>query len=135
MRNARFWIWHNDGWVKLTLRPGQKLEFTYGGEHEEGWSRTETTYEYDEEAGVVVCITATRSQDCDGPHSDYAKVYSPLHALKARSMFEECGRWMWDEFSEQDVVIPSSSDYGIYAPEWFRVESHQRDYYAESMGY
>ena len=23
--NARFWVWHRGGWVKLTLAPGQSL--------------------------------------------------------------------------------------------------------------
>ena len=24
--NARFWVWHRGGWVKLTLRPGESRE-------------------------------------------------------------------------------------------------------------
>ena len=27
-KNARFWIWENNGWIKLTLCPGQELTWT-----------------------------------------------------------------------------------------------------------
>ncbi len=35
---VRFWHFHRDGWVKLTVRGEQVLSFGYGGPTEEGWS-------------------------------------------------------------------------------------------------
>jgi hypothetical protein len=37
--NARFWILgRHAGWVKVTLRPGQSLSWSYRYDHDEGWS-------------------------------------------------------------------------------------------------
>lgn len=135
MKNARFWIWHNDGWVKLTLTPGESARFGTGGSHEEGYHCEDWCYEYDAEGQSVVCHSVAWGRDCDGPYRRFAKSYCPLTELKSRSMFEECGRLFWCPFYEMDLVMPSSSDYGIYCPEWRKESSFQRDYYAEAMGY
>lgn len=31
MKQARFWLYHRAGWVRVKLRPGHPLTFSYGG--------------------------------------------------------------------------------------------------------
>lgn len=35
-RNARFWVWHNDDYVKLTLSPGESISTFQSESTEEG---------------------------------------------------------------------------------------------------
>lgn len=51
MTTARFWHFHRDGWVKLTLRDDQELHYGYGGPTEEGWSRHDENLRIEEGAG------------------------------------------------------------------------------------
>lgn len=119
--NARFWIWYppGDQWVKLTLRPGQQLSYGYGGRHEEGWSWTGETYSH--EGDHVLCQFTSDGSDCDGRLTRRNDSRCDLDKLKARDMKADFPDWL--------------DCRGIFAPEWERVASHQRDYQAEAAGY
>ena len=45
--NARFWIWWNGDWVKITLRPGQSIAMRCGGATDEGFNVESSGYEHD----------------------------------------------------------------------------------------
>lgn len=117
--NARFWISCHGSSVKLTLRPGQVLEFTEGGPHDEGFSYTHERFEFD--GDVLTSQTSTRSRDCDGPHESYGDYVCPVHKLKAHVPCREYRTWVDGEL--------------VRFPDWERVSAHQRDHYAEAMGY
>ncbi|MDE2103991.1 MAG: hypothetical protein KGL39_42535 [Patescibacteria group bacterium] len=117
--NARFWYWHSagDGWVKLTLRPGQILTIRSGGPTDEGYSFSADTFEHCGDRVTVEYFTEGR--DCDGRSSWHCECECPLDQLAAE-----------DKTCES---MPESK--GIMAPAWQRVRAGQRDYAAEAMGY
>lgn len=117
-RNARFWIWHNQSWVKLTLQPHETLEILEGGYTDEGYSHECTTYTHDGD-GVSREYTCNAC-DCDGPISNQTDSYCSLEDLRAVDMME---------------YYNCPENEGIFRPEWERTYAGQRDVYAEAMGY
>jgi hypothetical protein len=120
MCNARFWIWYPpaEGWVKLTLKPGQRLTLHWGGPHDEGYTYSAETYEFT--GYTVICESTTSGCDCDGRLDTQLDVHCPLAKLRDRDVFADSGL---------DVSR------GIMAPKWERVTASQRDYAAEAAGY
>ena len=125
-RNARFWTWVNDGWVKITLRPDQSLSHHTGGATDEGFSYTVETWSFDGQ--LVECETNTTARDCDGRLDNTSIYVCPVADLRARDVYEESIGWSVE-------AGPEESNRGIFAPEWKRRTAWQRDYEAEAAGY
>jgi hypothetical protein len=119
---ARFWVWHGEGWVRLTLRPGTSHEVVTGGPHEEGYSHTATTWAH--EGDRVTETTCTRGRDCDGRYEGHWERECRLQDLARVSTVD-----MWPEDYPQRFHQPAG------VPDWRAVSSHQRDHSAEAMGY
>lgn len=115
-QNARFWAWINSGWVKLTLRPGQVIEHTEGGPHEEGYSYRSTRWELAADEPVVYRSWINEGSDCDGRLDQYGKDECQLIALGL-------------------VLHDGEDSVGIATPDWINRSRSQRDYAAEAMGY
>ena len=114
-RNARFWHWFNDGWVKLTLHPGESLSWGWFRRDSEGWTRYNVTWSYD---GLVVSRRSMdEGRDCDGRLDRYGE--------------DQCSR---DRLNGRLVIDRSPGD-PLFRPDWQPVEFVQRDYSAEAMGY
>lgn len=109
--NARFWVWWNDGWVKLTLRPEQKLECGWRKPTDEGWSSYYESWEHD--GSGVLCQSEDDGVDCDGRLTRNWEGYCPLERLS------------WVETDDLEVNRPA----------WERGNAYQRDYSAEACGY
>ena len=113
--NARFWIYHNETWSKITLRPGESVEFTGGGRTDEGFSYWAESYEHVGDG--IESRSASNASDCDGPLDRYCDCYCPLERISALP-----AEW-------------NGSNHMPDRPEWHRVSEGQRDYYAERAGY
>lgn len=111
-KNARFWDFVSDGWVKITLKPGQQLTHVTGGPDEEGYHYETTIYEHEGDSVVETCLSEAR--DCDGRFDHSSKHVCPLGELNSKP---------WD---------PSPSG---YCPNWRSAHRSQRDYSAEAAGY
>ena len=114
--NARFWVFANDGWVRLSLGVGQYLTHTEGGPDEEGYSYTGTTwsrYGHGRE-GFIELHAETNARDCDGPLDSYWESVCRVDALEDHPCFD-------------DGVVP--------VPDWEKVSASQRDHFAEAMNY
>ena len=116
--NARFWQWTRNGWVKLTLRPGETIVLLDGGPTEEGWFREAIFFEHTGDG--VTREAGFEALDCDGRLDRFDDSYCPLDALSARDTFANYA------CAEND---------GIFAPAWERQAASQRDYAAEAAGY
>lgn len=117
--HARFWEFVNDGFVKLTLKPGQTLRHSQGGRHEEGWWSRSNTWTFD--GAEVVNDMLDDGTDCDGRLSHRYTGACPVEKLYARIQ-----------------TLPYAPDMGngaIGLPDWQKVRSGQRDYMAEAAGY
>lgn len=112
MRNARFWIYHNGTYIKLTMVPDQVFTVSSGGPTEEGYSYDQTTYSYDGE--TVTSEHTSQSSDCDGRFDYHSRANCHVFYLMARENFEP---------------------YEPRLPEWQQCDSGQRDYAAEYAGY
>lgn len=108
--NARFWILGRDaGWVKVTLRPGQSLSWSYRYDHDEGWSSHCETLSHREDH--VERRWRDDGRDCDGRMSTGGELACAITDLAAL---------------EVD---------GLGVPEWERFDCWQRDESAEAAGY
>jgi hypothetical protein len=119
MKNARFWHIGPDGSpVKLTIHPGEMLEWCKFYRHEEGWTRQVTCWDYDAARGVIVRAEEIDGMDCDGRHSSYATTYCPVGHLRGHRN-----------------QIDSEHYHGTRWPDWRLEKEDQRDYAAEAAGY
>ncbi len=109
-RTARWWHWHKDSWVKLSLRPGQVIELTGGGQHEEGYSCWAERFEH--VGNGITSETCTWGRDCDGGHEDSWEGFCSIYNLASREGHD-----------------------GTPVPRWTTVDAAQRDEYAEMAGY
>ena len=116
--NARFWVWHRTGWVKLALRPGEDVRVHDGGPTDEGFSSDSTRWTHDGDS--VRMDWHSHGRDCDGRYERGGCSVCPLELLRSRPM---------------DGPDAPSENAGICAPEWARRGEHQRDYAAEAAGY
>lgn len=114
MQSIRFWDYIDGNLVRLTLSLNASvITHTRGGYTDEGWERVSVTYEWDVDAHMVILHTFRAGADCDGRY-DHEAVYT--------CMVEDLRR-DYDEYA--DVMMPA----------WTRVDTSQRDYSAEAMGY
>ena len=97
--NARFWVWHRGGWVKLTLRPGQSLTASEGDPTDEGYRREVSTFTH--HGDVVGSEWYETGCDCDGRYERGGESFCDLADLAARDAFAE---------------FPISENAGIRAP-------------------
>lgn len=109
--NARFWTYWREGFVKLTLKPGDNLGLHCGGPTDEGYYSHYEEYYHDDDK--VTCVIDTDASDCDGRISSCRSFSCPLNELKGY-------------YDEQNC---------IYRPNWVKERSSQRDYEAEKAGY
>jgi hypothetical protein len=109
---ARFWIYHRSGIVRIKINEGQTLCFSYGGPTDEGYSYTGEAYNFD---GKTVAVEwRTDARDCDGRMTRTGSAYCNLDRLSSGS-----------EDYEARVRFPA----------WEHGETGQRDYSAEAAGY
>lgn len=128
-RTIRFWVYHwpkrdpwgpnaglyhDGGWVRLTLRPGESLNHYSAAPHEEGYSYHDETWRHagDRIDGESVC----GGSDCDGPISHHWAGYCPIERLAAH---------------RPDILPPDVPG----TPDWETADRWQRDVYAEAAGY
>jgi len=112
-RNARLWIYYSPGdtWVKLTLKPGQTLAYGDSYSHDEGWTSTGSRYTHEGEHLMLEWFSD--GTDCDGRLSQSGTLYCAIGKLQTKPSID--GQHMM--------------------PEWQELNSRQRDYAAETMGY
>ena len=110
--NARFWIWWNDDWIKITLfAGGPKITLFAGGPNEEGYSYESLTYTNN--GSHVIREYDVEARDCDGP----------LYTNQV------------DCVSLDNLKSVEEDEHGPARPAWKRLSSAQRDIYAEMAGY
>lgn len=110
--NVRFRIFENDGYVTLTLKPGQTLEYSRFSRDDEGWTRYGAHWYYDDAERVIRHSWGTDGTDCDGRHSEGRDLVCPIDRLTAYT-----------------------NGFGDQMPEWTKTGRWQRDYAAEAAGY
>lgn len=117
--NARFWIYWN-GWVKITLTPGQRFTLESEACTEEGYRTVYETYEHT--GSAIECTITVNERDCDGLHDWRGDSVCTLENLSACPVPLD---------STDDDDIPTTH----YAPRWERVKASYRDHTAEMAGY
>lgn len=111
--NARFWIYWNGTWVKITLRPGERTTVWRGGQTEEGYEQESETYYFTEDGEQVIQELNSWGRDCDGRYERGGTVTCDVYRLR--------------------TVTRKGCPYPL--PDWQYVDSHQRDHSAEAAGY
>lgn len=108
--NIRFWDYINCP-VKIKLKPNQELIYTQSYYNGEGY--THTIYGWLYQDNKLIYKVGTDTTDCDGRLTTY------------------------DEFECNLTELHSeyNKEYQLFFPNWKRVNSHQRDFFAEAAGY
>ena len=106
---VRFWTYHNDADVRLTLTNGQTIALVRGGPTDEGYSHESVRFTL--EGDTVVQEYDSDARDCDGRFSTSGTAECRIDRLDAH------------QYNGQGY------------PKWERVDASQRDYSAEAMGY
>lgn len=109
---ARFWAFVNDDFVKLSLRPHQKLHHSRFSDNEEGFSLEEVSWTHN--GDVVYAFWYNRARDCDGLFENWYESECDIDQLQVRATS------LTDEFR---------------FPQWRKINSDQRDHSAEAAGY
>lgn len=113
--NARFWAYLNHDWAKLTLCPGQLLNWGWSGPTDEGWESWRETWHYETEPGSEPAIRhfwLSDGVDCDGRLARGGESICSIAELASREIE------------------------GLHVPAWQQAEEGwQRDYAAEAAGY
>jgi len=112
-KNARFWNWVNGAYVKLTLEPGQVLNWHNCEGHEEGWSSYEESWELSSDGEVIVREYMSDGTDCDGRLSSGGTMIASADGSTFRDYAGE----------------------GYFCPDWVDDDRWQRDQSAEAAGY
>lgn len=112
MKRARFWTYHGEGLIRLTLSDGQSLHHYRGGPTDEGWSSESVRWTLD--GGIVTRETVQDGRDCDGRLTRHYVDVCPIAKLASE---------------------PAYYDPGFKVPRWQSIDSRQRDYSAEQAGY
>ncbi len=79
IKTARFWVWHREGFVRLALRDGDKIEFYQGGPDDEGFAHTATRYSRD--GDIINYERHDWGRDCDGAYSTNFENHCPISQL------------------------------------------------------
>ena len=117
--NLKFWVWLNDGPIRIKLRPGKSLTHYRWNRDEEGWSSQLSTWTHDGD-GVIEKYTSD-GRDCDGRLTQHG-LYRASIANLAVNPLNGIG------------YLPGFDD-KIAFPKWDKLSSSQRDEYAEAMNY
>jgi len=120
-RNARFWCWVADGWVRLTLRPGQELTWGRFSRDCEGFSAETSTWRHVGQG--VEESWLHRGRDCDGYVESGGLLFCPIDRLAAVPAWED---------------VPDNRHAGklIGRPDWQKAApDHCRDEYAEAANF
>ncbi len=120
--NVRFWDYVNDGYVRITLKPGQELKHYRYSANEEGYSSTLEGWEYPVGETFIISKFAMHGRDCDGRVSRAGVSTCPIGNLDYRRPYQ------YQDGSGKLVWSPRQ-------PAWVRKSSSCRDYEAEAAGY
>lgn len=127
---ARFWVWHDGGLVKLSIRPGECIQVGGGGPCDEGCHYWNKAWELED--GVLEERNYSYSRDCDGPLERHSEREADVHELVGTLAYYRNG---WSENTGPVETMATHNGRMIYTPNWRKVSSGQRDHYAEAMGY
>jgi len=109
--NARFWVFENDAWVKLTLRPDQRLAHHQSERHDEGFSYRHNAYHHT--GAAVVCEWSNGGSDCDGRIDRSGAIICAIEELRSRPV------------TEPDGTVVMAPMWGVHSAERVHDESAQ----------
>lgn len=96
--NARFWVYWNGGWVKLTLRRGETVTLYECHSTDEGYAFRREDFSY---YGTSVQRTViSGGSDCDGPIEHHAEYSCPVTKSMGQPEWQEHTRWQRDAYAE-----------------------------------
>ncbi len=113
--NAKIWHFQNGSPIRITLKPGQTVEFYEGGRTDEGYSHEWTRYTHHGE--FVANEWMDKSRDCDGPMESWGMREARIDRIGEDGTLE-------------DVGYPE-----VKRTQWEHCSREQRDHLAEAAGY
>ena len=125
--SARFWVYWNGSYTKLTLQPGESVELWTSAPHDEGYSSNSVTYSH---CGHTITESYhSASRDCDEPMEHFNERFCNFYYLKVIPATVP--------FVDDNGLTQYRPDPQTMLPDWEQVKGarRQRDYFAEAAGY
>lgn len=123
---AHFWVFVNEGFVRLSLKDGQSIEHTTGGPTDEGYYHDCEKWTRDGE--IIIREFVSWEADCDGRFETHSTPTAHIEELERNEQYEAVQ-------DDDGWHMPESGRIICLTPEWVRGRSGQRDYSAEAAGY
>ena len=100
--NVKIWVYHNDDYVKLTIKPNQRLSWGVASLTDEGWSSEEYVISSDKN-GIITRTWVYDGQDCDGRYTrsgeDYLVCLDELNGI-TRALWCEIDSSVYDQYAQ-----------------------------------
>lgn len=132
--NIRWWEYIHNGWVKLTLKPGQIIHHHYSAPDEEGYSFTSCRWDYMDD-GILTRKITYGGRDCDGyienRHTSLCSVDELSVCPAYQNPIISSSKW------ERSLQILGDYHLGrlIHRPAWREGKSSVYDQEAQRAGY
>jgi hypothetical protein len=113
-KRAKFWIFENDGYVKVKVPLGCDVTWDRFMRHDEGWTHRCITYVYERGGKTVTESVAEFAQDCDGRLDQYWRASFDLieyyrnggpstpKGLSGLRLDASCPRWRTEDHDRRD---------------------------------
>ena len=108
--NARFWVYRNGTYVKLTLKPGQEVRHAFYRTTDEGWASQTDSWRH----GMDRVRNTWRfdGSDCDGRTSTSGAQECPLGELQGRRFIDDGSYDERDRFGGHQIPYPRWQEVG-----------------------
>jgi len=126
LKNARFWTLINGDWIKITLAPGETLEYSHSECTDEGFRSEYQAWHHCPDTGEVYRELYTRERDCDGMFERSCEQVAAPDRLASVACVEYVQERGYGRYVDSDTM---------FRPDWQDLDSYQRDHSAEAMGY
>jgi len=123
---ARFWVFVNEGFVRLSLKDGESIEHTTGGLADEGHGYESTKWERDGE--IITRHYIAWGADCDGRYERHSTDTAHIEELERVEHYPPVQDWLQLDRPEDWPIV-------CLTPNWESGERGQRDYSAEAAGF
>lgn len=108
--NARLWVFWNDAFTKITLKPGQTVKFSRFARDEEGHSTSGAAYHH--EGDRLTALSGFSGRDCDGPISESHEQECAIADLRRHRVADN-----WPPCEAPFTLLDEKGQW-IHIPEW-----------------
>lgn len=133
VESRRIWVYWNGTYSRIRIpESGAQVELHEWSRHEEGWQSSFEIY-WIEANGKMMAEFGSEGSDCDGRHESFAVLFQIGNRNACDCQLYRDGGI--EKMCSGHYSIGTKHGQDIWIPTWDRIDSGQRDHFAEAMGY